>query len=197
MKNMDKIGVIFSAILIIITLFFAYQSGYLNSQQSGSATDSVPSSSIRFTSSMTTISTIAQTPPDTATSLYGTWKGTFNTSYTGKTGCTFKDRGDINMTIRDITKSSFSGSSWTNGIEIRNDKTCGLFYYARSDAGSVNGTFEGDRINAQFTFKIFDNSLSTSINTYSWKGTISNNVIKGKMYNKNATEMGLITLIRQ
>jgi hypothetical protein len=193
MKNMDKIAVIFSAILIIITLFFAYQSSYLNTQQSGSATDSVPSPSIKSSPSMT----ITQTFPDTETSLYGTWKGTFNTSYVGKNGCTFRDRGDINMTILDITKSSFSGSSWTNGIEIRSDKTCALLYTARSDAGTVNGTFEGDRINAQFTFKIFDNSLSTSTNTYSWKGTISNNVINGKIYNKNAIEMGLITLVRQ
>ncbi|MBS4098469.1 MAG: DUF1566 domain-containing protein [Sulfuricella sp.] len=99
-------------------------------------------------------------------SLTGTWKGTWQWSGPGSTGCIHSDGGAFTMTLTQSGRS-FSGSTYGEGVQWRNSGTCKLTETV-SESGSISGTTTTSGA-----------SLSFSLNTMNFSGTATRNGLLG------------------
>jgi len=130
---------------------------------------------------------------DKVASLAGTWTGSYSHTSTGDGGCTYNNRGTLKMTVT-ATGSSFSGSAWSDGIELRWTSDCRFAKYT-SSSGTFSGTLTGDSMDVSFNFPVAETGGSIH---YHGTATLSNNTIKGTFMSKTTGETyGTFTLTRQ
>lgn len=136
--------------------------------------------------------TVAITKEEDA-SVAGTWSGSYTETSVRDGGCTYNNRGTLEMIIS-VEDNSFSGSAFFDGIELRWMSDCTFAYYT-SSLGTVSGTFSGNNFDLNFDYFVVETDSSTK---YHATAIINDNTMNGEFISKSTGKTsGTFILTRQ
>ncbi len=124
-----------------------------------------------------------------AAEVDGDWLGTYNETSVGDGGWTYYSGGTLSMSITSA-ETSFSGSAFADGIELRWVETGEHAFYTSSN-GTVDGTISGLNLTGTFTLPIAETGRP---NVWSFTATLSGDTIQGTFTDPSS---GSFTLTRQ
>lgn len=102
--------------------------------------------------------------------------GGYSLTTTGDGGCTYYNGGSLSMSLN-VSGSTFSGSAYADGIELRYIPSC-EYGWDTSSSGSVSGTVDatGNTYSGTVNFPVSETGRTLSAN---WTGTLSGNTLSG------------------